>query len=76
MTPETMVERTTHLRGLYEDLKKDMLDEVNVVDASLIKPAMDAKDFLQPMKKVIRKRDDVKVGSALATLVMAANEGW
>lgn len=27
----------------------------------MIKPAMEAKDYLQPFKKIIKKRDDKKV---------------
>lgn len=53
--------RTTRLRDDYEALKTDLLEEVNLVDSRMIKPAMDAKDYLQPMKKTIKKREDKKV---------------
>jgi len=61
-TPENTMRRTTRLRDDYEALKTDLLEEVNLVDARMIKPVMDAKDYIQPMKKTIKKREDRKVG--------------
>lgn len=53
--------RTVRLRGEYEDLKRDLMDEVSMVDTRMIKPAQEAKDCLQPLKKTIKKREDRKV---------------
>lgn len=50
------------MREEYEDLKKDLMEEVNMVDIKMIKPAQEAKDYLQPLKKTIKKREDRKVG--------------
>ncbi|KAL8670906.1 MAG: hypothetical protein Q9168_004573 [Polycauliona sp. 1 TL-2023] len=44
--------RTVKLQQAYADLKTDMLEEVNLVDARIIRPAMDAKDHIQPLKKL------------------------
>ena len=49
------------MRDEYEDLKKDLMEEVNMVDTRMIKPAQDAKDYLHPLKKTIKKREDRKV---------------
>ena len=43
----------------------ELLTEVTMVDERMVKPAMAAKDYLQPMKKVIKKRDDKKVCTPL-----------
>lgn len=61
ITPENTLARTARLKEEYEELKKELLAEVNAVDERMIKPAVDAKDYLQPMKKTIRKREDKKV---------------
>ena len=45
----------------YGELKRELLAEVNTVDERMIRPAMAAKDYLQPMKKTIKKREDKKV---------------
>ena len=39
----------------------DLLEEVNQVDERIIRPATDARDYIHPMKKVIKKRQDRKV---------------
>ena len=61
MTPQSTVERTAKLLQTYEELKTDLLEEVNMVDVRIVKPATEAKDYLHPMKKVIKKREDRKV---------------
>lgn len=60
-TPEATMSRTVKLREEYGELKKDLIEEVSMVDEKMIKPAMDAKDSLSLMKKTIKKREDRKV---------------
>ena len=45
----------------YAELKTDLLSEVNLVDERIVKPATEAKDHIQPLKKVIKQREDRKV---------------
>lgn len=52
--------RTVKLQQAYAELKNDLLEEVNMVDTRIIKPAMDARDHIQPLKKTIKKRADKK----------------
>lgn len=59
-TPRPIMMRTVKLQQAYAELKNDLLEEVNMVDTRIIKPAMDAKDHIQPLKKVIKKRADKK----------------
>jgi hypothetical protein len=61
ITPESTLARIVRLNEEYGDLKKELLAEVNAVDERMIKPAMQAKDYLQPMRKPIKKREDKKV---------------
>ena len=58
--------RTTRIREEYEDLKRDLMDDVSMVDERMVKPTQEAKDFLQPLKKTIKKREDKKVESSQA----------
>lgn len=55
------MERTTKLQEAYVELRNDMLDEIDKMETRLIKPAVDAKSSIQPLKKVIKKRGDRKV---------------
>ena len=61
VTPDNVVARTSRLREEYEELKKDLMHEISQVDNSMIKPAQDAKESLNPMRKTIKKRDDRKL---------------
>lgn len=60
-TPQNIMDRTIKLQEGYAELKTDLLEEVNMVDTRIIGPATDAKDYIQPLKKVIKKRGDRKV---------------
>ncbi|KAI9804469.1 MAG: hypothetical protein M1825_001368 [Sarcosagium campestre] len=60
-TPPEVMERANKLKETYEELRTDLLEEVNMVDGRIIKPAMEAKDYIQPLKKVMKKRDDRKL---------------
>ena len=61
-TPYHVMNRTINFHTSYDELRTDLLEEVAMVDTRIIKPAMEAKDCIQPMKKVIKKRGDKKVG--------------
>lgn len=61
MTPQDIMKRTTKFHTAYDELRTDLLEEVAAVDTRIVKPAQDAKDSIQPMKKVIKKRGDKKV---------------
>ena len=65
MTPQHVMERTINFHTSYDELRIDLLEEVAMVDARIIKPATEAKECIQPMKKVIRKRGDKKVGTII-----------
>ena len=60
-TDENIMARTSKLQTSYDELRTDLLEEVSMVDTRIVKPAMDAKDYIQPLKKVIKKRGDRKV---------------
>ncbi|KAL8687139.1 MAG: hypothetical protein Q9218_006604 [Villophora microphyllina] len=60
-TPKPTMMRTVKLQQAYAELKTDLLEEVNGVDTRILRPAMDAKDHLQPLRRVIKKRMDKKM---------------
>lgn len=59
-TPEQL-ERTSNLRAAYAELKTDLLDEVGMMDSRVIRPATDAKEYLQPIRKTIKKRENKRL---------------
>jgi hypothetical protein len=60
-TPQLQLDRTLRLKDAYTDLKTDLLEEVNMMDARVIKPAAEAKEYLQPIKKTIKKRENKRL---------------
>lgn len=60
-TPQDATGRTVKIQEGYAELKADLLEEVNMVDDRIVKPATEAKDYIQPLKKVIKQREDRKV---------------
>jgi hypothetical protein len=61
LTPQENMERVIRLQEGYSELKIDLTEEVNQVDERIIRPATEGKEYLHPMKKVIKKRQDRKV---------------
>ena len=60
-TPPEVEARPRELMEVYAELRTELLEEVNTIDDRIIKPAMDARDSIQPLKKVIKKREDRKL---------------
>ncbi|KAF9894088.1 hypothetical protein FE257_009061 [Aspergillus nanangensis] len=60
-TPEATVTRTNKLSDEYEELHKELMEELTAVDERMIQPASQAKEFIAPLKKTIKKRDDKKL---------------
>jgi hypothetical protein len=60
-TPENIMHRTARIKQEYEDLKRDLSEDLVQVEDRLIKPAQNAKDSLHYMRKTIKKREDRKL---------------
>ncbi|RFU26393.1 hypothetical protein B7463_g9943, partial [Scytalidium lignicola] len=61
MMPTDKLERTAKLKEVYNELKTDLLDEVNMMEARIIRPATDAKEYIQPIRKTIKKRENKRL---------------
>lgn len=60
-TDPSQVERTAKLKEAYKELKTDLLEEVNLMDARIIRPATEAKEYIQPVRKTIKKRENKRL---------------
>ncbi|PYH41752.1 BAR and SH3 domain-containing protein [Aspergillus saccharolyticus JOP 1030-1] len=60
-TPQETLARTDKLREQYEELRREILADIAAVDERMIQPATQAREYLIPMKKTIKKRDDRKL---------------
>lgn len=61
MTSELQLERTIKLKEAYTDLKTELTEEVNMMDTRIIRPATEAKECLQPIRKTIKKRENKRL---------------
>ncbi|KAI1001488.1 hypothetical protein K3495_g6710 [Podosphaera aphanis] len=61
ITPLEQIERTSKLKEVYIELKNDLMEEINLIDTRVIRPATDAKGQIQPAKKAIKKRENKRL---------------
>lgn len=61
VTDPAQLDRTYKLKEAYTELKTDLLEEVNMMDARIIKPATEAREYIQPMKRTIKKRENKRL---------------
>lgn len=61
ITPQAQMDRTCRLKQAYADLKAELLEEVTMMDTRIIRPATDAKEYIQPLKKTIKKRENKRL---------------
>ena len=60
-TPEKTMARTTRMKAESEELKRDLSEDVNMVDDRMIRPTQSAKDSLLTMRRTIKRREDKKL---------------
>lgn len=61
LTPQYQLDRTAKLKETFTELKTELLEEVIMMDARVIRPATDAKEYLQPIRKTIKKRENKRL---------------
>ncbi|KAL3418932.1 sh3 domain signaling protein [Phlyctema vagabunda] len=61
LTDQSQIDRTAKLKAAYTELKTDLMEEVSMMDSRIIKPATEARDHIQPMKKTIKKRENKRL---------------
>lgn len=62
VTPQLQLDRTFKLSGAYSDLKDELIGEVTAIDSQVIRPATEARDYIQPLRKTIKKRENKRLG--------------
>jgi len=61
LTDQSLVERIAKLKETYTELKTELLQEVILMDSRVIQPATDAKEYLRPLRKTIKKRENKRL---------------
>lgn len=60
-TPQLQLERTYRLKTAYSELKTELMEEISLIDGSVMRPASDARDAIAPIRKTIKKREDKRL---------------
>lgn len=60
-TPELQLHRTFKLREAYAALRDDLVDEISEIDTRVIQPATTARDYIQPIRRTIKKRENKRL---------------
>ncbi|KAI0506191.1 hypothetical protein F5B22DRAFT_625102 [Xylaria bambusicola] len=60
-TPELQLEQALRLKEVYTDLKADLLDELELIEARIVKPASSAREYIDPLRKTIKKRENKRL---------------
>ncbi|POS86877.1 hypothetical protein EPUL_001437 [Erysiphe pulchra] len=61
ITPVEKLNKVVQLQKVYSELKSDLLSEVKMIESRVIKPAIEAKELIQPARKSIRKRENKRL---------------
>ncbi|KAF6839999.1 sh3 domain signaling protein [Colletotrichum musicola] len=60
-TTQQQLDRTFKLCEAYSELKDELIQEVTAIDNQVIRPATEARDYLQPIRKTIKKRENKRL---------------
>lgn len=60
-TPELQLSRTFKIKEAYEDLKAELMEEITQIEERIIKPAIEARDCIAPIRKTIKKRENKRL---------------
>lgn len=60
-TPRLQLERTYRLKQAYAELKSELADEISTIEDRVIRPAVEARDCIAPIRKTIKKRENKRL---------------
>lgn len=61
ITPRDTLDRVANLKQAYIELRTELLEEIKQVDTRIIRPATDAREFIKPLKKTIKNRENKRL---------------
>lgn len=60
-TPELQLEQALHLKEVYTELRIDLLEELELIEVRVVKPASQAREYIDPMRKTIKRRENKRL---------------
>ena len=65
-TPRLQLERTYRLKQAYGELKSELAEEIGTIEDRVIRPAVEARDCIAPIRKTIKKRENKRLDYEMA----------
>ncbi|KAK2067401.1 hypothetical protein P8C59_001148 [Phyllachora maydis] len=60
-TPDLQLHRSYNLKNAYSELKIGLMEEIGMIEDQIVKPATDARDSINPIRKTIKKRENKRL---------------
>ncbi|KAJ3555883.1 hypothetical protein NPX13_g10260 [Xylaria arbuscula] len=60
-TPDLQLEQALHLKEVYTELRADLLEELELIEVRVVKPATSAREYIDPLRKTIKKRENKRL---------------
>lgn len=60
-TPRLQLERTYRLKQAFGELKSELAEEIATIEDRVIRPAVEARDCIAPIRKTIKKRENKRL---------------
>ncbi|KAI1819079.1 hypothetical protein F4861DRAFT_188892 [Xylaria intraflava] len=60
-TPELQLEQALRLKEVYTELKTELLEELQFIEVKVVRPASDAREYIKPIRKTIKKRENKRL---------------
>ncbi|KAK3501031.1 hypothetical protein B0T13DRAFT_239398 [Neurospora crassa] len=60
-TPRLQLERTYRLKQAFGELKSELAEEIGTIEDRVIRPAVEARDCIAPIRKTIKKRENKRL---------------
>ncbi|GAW15431.1 hypothetical protein ANO14919_048400 [Xylariales sp. No.14919] len=60
-TPELQLEQALRLKEVYTELRADLLEELDLIETRIVKPASSVREYIDPMRKTIKKRENKRL---------------
>lgn len=60
-TPQVQLEQALRLKEAYAELQADLVEEMNLIEVKVVKPANEAREYISPIRKTIKKRENKRL---------------
>lgn len=61
LTSQPLLDRTFRLKEAYTELRSELSEEISQLDVRIIRPATDARVYIDPIRKTIKKRENKRL---------------